>query len=582
MITLLAALAMSAHAQDATTAPDATFDFELFRPHGDLYGYGATHGAATLGNLQLGVGAWFNYSNDPVVLVGPDGERVSAGGTAAGQEDGDGVIDNRVVSNFQVGMGFTRFASLTVDLPLVMAQDGWSLANLDDPTASGAPGGGGGIGDIVVTPKLAVLDRDRMPVGLAVVVPVGVPSGAQRDFLGEGGLTVAPTVAFEYSDAPIHSRQYKFRAAVNGGYRLRQAARLRDVRVGNEFLYAAAVGYHPVEPLEITAEFHGSTYGARASQSPAEALLGAKVLLGRWVAINVGGGTAVIGGIGAPDYRLYGGVSVAPSFDPNARDSDGDKTADGDDKCPKDAEDLDGYQDDDGCPELDNDADGREDGVDKCPDDPEDDDGYMDNDGCPDTDNDKDGVSDTLDRCPDQAETMNGHADDDGCPDDKPVEDSDADGFKDDVDRCPYDAEDLNQFEDEDGCPDDRLKNARVVVTKESIKIKEVIFFDTGKASIQSRSFSLLDELATVIAEHPELKKIRVEGHTDADGAELANLKLSQARAESVAAYLKSKGIDGSRLDAAGFGEMRPIAPNDSEEGRAQNRRVEFIIVDRD
>ncbi|MFN7145345.1 MAG: OmpA family protein, partial [Myxococcota bacterium] len=354
------------------------------------------------------------------------------------------------------------------------------------------------------------------------------------------------------------------------------------VRVGNEFLYAAAVGYHPVEPLEITAEFHGSTYGARASQSPAEALLGAKLLLGRWVAVNVGGGTAVIGGIGAPDYRLYGGVSVAPSFDPNARDSDGDKTADGNDKCPKDAEDLDGYQDDDGCPELDNDADGREDGVDKCPDDPEDDDGYMDNDGCPDTDNDKDNVADTLDRCPDQAETINGHADDDGCPDDKPVEDSDADGFKDDVDRCPYDAEDLNQFEDEDGCPDDRLKNARVVVTKESIKIKEVIFFDTGKASIQSRSFSLLDELATVIAEHPELKKIRVEGHTDAEGAELANLKLSQARAESVAAYLKSKGIDGSRLDAAGFGEMRPIASNDSDEGRAQNRRVEFIIVDRD
>jgi outer membrane protein OmpA-like peptidoglycan-associated protein len=582
MITLLAAVAMTAgaFAQDDATS-DATFDFELFRPHGDLYGYNATHGAATLGNLQLGVGAWFNYSDDPVVLVDAAGNRVSVSGTD-GEESGDGVIDSRLTSTFQVGLGITRFASLTVDIPLVILNEGWSLGGVDDFTASGVPGGGGGIGDIVVSPKLAILDRDYLPVGLAVVVPVGLPTGASRDYLGEAGVTVTPTLAFEYSDAPIHSRAYKFRFAVNGGYRLRDAARLRDVNVGNALVYAGAVGYHPIEPLEITAEFHGASFGARAAQNPAEALLGAKVLLGRWVAINVGGGTAVIGGIGAPDYRIFGGVTVAPSFDPNARDSDSDKLADGVDKCPKDAEDLDGYQDDDGCPELDNDADGREDKVDKCPDDPEDDDGYLDNDGCPDVDNDKDGIVDTADRCSDQAETVNGFDDEDGCPDDKPVDDSDGDGFKDDVDRCPYDAEDLNGFEDEDGCPDDRLKNARVVVTASAIKINDVIFFDTGKATIQDRSFDLLDELGKVIAEHPEIKKIRVEGHTDNKGDDLSNLKLSQARAESVAAYLKSHGIDGSRLDAAGFGEMRPIATNDTEDGRAQNRRVEFIIVDRD
>ena len=298
--------------------------------------------------------------------------------------------------------------------------------------------------------------------------------------------------------------------------------------------------------------------------------------------LNVGGGTAVIGGVGAPDFRVFAGVTVAPSFDPNARDTDNDGIADGTDKCAKDAEDMDGFEDEDGCPELDNDADGREDGVDKCPNDPEDDDGFMDNDGCPDNDNDKDGVNDTADRCPDQAETKNGFQDEDGCPDDKPVEDSDGDGFKDDVDRCPYDPEDKNDFEDEDGCPDDRLKNARVVVTKEAIKINDVIYFDTGKATIQERSFDLLNELARVIAEHPELKKIRIEGHTDSVGNDLSNLKLSQARAESVKAYLSQHGIDGSRLDAAGFGEMRPIATNDTEDGRAKNRRVEFIIVDRD
>jgi outer membrane protein OmpA-like peptidoglycan-associated protein len=583
MITLMAALfvSASAHAADTNTQ-DPSFDFELFRPHADFYGYGSVQGAATLGNLQLGIGAWLNYSDDPVVLVDQDGNRVSVGGVASDEEDGNGLVDSRMVTNFQVGMGFTRFASVTVDLPVILLQNAWDVTSIDNPAEDAHPSTLGGLGDIVVQPKVAVLDRDYLPVGLAVAVPVGLPTGGTTGFRGEGGVSVAPTLAFEYSDKPIRSRAYKIRAALNGGYRLREPARLRDVNVGNEFVYGVGLGYHPVAPLEINAEFHGASMGGRASQNPAEALLGAKVLLGRLVAINVGGGTAVLGGIGAPDYRVYAGIQLAPSFDPNARDSDGDGIVDGNDKCKNDAEDKDGFQDDDGCPELDNDADGREDNVDKCPDDPEDDDGYMDNDGCPDTDNDKDGIVDTADKCPDQAETVNGFTDEDGCPDDKPVEDSDGDGFKDDVDRCPYDAEDLNGFEDEDGCPDDRLKNARVVVTKSSIKINDVIYFDTGKATIQERSFSLVDEIAKVIGEHPELKKIRVEGHTDNVGDDTRNFKLSQARAEAVVAYLTAHGVDGSRLDAAGFGEMRPIATNDTDEGRAQNRRVEFIIVDRD
>jgi outer membrane protein OmpA-like peptidoglycan-associated protein len=191
-------------------------------------------------------------------------------------------------------------------------------------------------------------------------------------------------------------------------------------------------------------------------------------------------------------------------------------------------------------------------------------------------------VPDVSDRCPDQAETVNGFADEDGCPDDKPVDDTDQDGFKDDVDRCPFDPEDLNGFEDEDGCPDERLKNARVVVTQGSIKINDVIYFDTGRSTIQERSNSLLDEIAQVMIARPELKRVRVEGHTDDVGNDMSNLRLSQERAEAVVRYLVSRGVAAQRLDAAGFGEMRPIAPNNLEDGRAQNRRVEFIIVDRE
>jgi len=92
----------------------------------------------------------------------------------------------------------------------------------------------------------------------------------------------------------------------------------------------------------------------------------------------------------------------------------------------------------------------------------------------------------------------------------------------------------------------------------------------------------VMDEIATVINDHQDLLKIRVEGHTDDVGADMFNLKLSQARAESVVAYLGQAGVEPARLDPVGFGEMRPIDTNETEEGRAHNRRVEFIIVKRD
>jgi outer membrane protein OmpA-like peptidoglycan-associated protein len=238
---------------------------------------------------------------------------------------------------------------------------------------------------------------------------------------------------------------------------------------------------------------------------------------------------------------------------------------------------LDQFQDEDGCPEVDNDADGLRDPVDRCPLDPEDEDGYQDGDGCPDTDNDKDGIMDVADRCPNEPETNNGFQDDDGCPDDAPVLDTDGDGYNDDVDRCPYDAEDFDGEEDEDGCPD-----SRVVIEKNFIKITEKIYFEFGKNAIQERSDSLIAEIAQTIVANPQLKKIRIEGHTDDVGSEVANLKLSQARADSVKDAIAALGVAQNRLDAVGFGEMRPIESNKTDDGRAANRRVEFIIVDQE
>ncbi len=567
-------LSTSAVAQQVTE----TVDLEIYRPFSDAYGYMHSPSAATLGHLQLGGGFFVNYANDPLVLVYED-QRYPPPTAVVQGDNGEGVIDDRVTANVHVGLGLSRYFSLTVDAPLVLWQDGYQLTNIDNPDTPPENLISAAVGDVRLQPKLVAIDRSRLPLGLAVQVPIGFPTGNGGSFLGEGGYSLTPTVVMEFSDKPIRSRQYIFRAAVHGGYHVRPADTLGELEINNAAIYGIAFGLHPTKILELTGEFHGAVWGPLTAQQPAEALGGLKFLVGDYVNINLGGGMGVLPGAGAPDWRVLGGVSLAPSFDPNARDSDKDGIVNALDRCPKDPEDKDGWQDDDGCPELDNDKDGLTDDVDRCPDDAEDLDEFQDSDGCPDVDNDKDNIMDVADRCPNQPETANGYKDEDGCPDDAPVDDTDGDGYKDDVDRCPYDAEDFDGVEDEDGCPDEER---RVIVENDFIRITERIYFDTGKTTIQDRSMSLIEEIAKTIVDNPHLKKIRVEGHTDSVGSETGNLKLSQGRANAVSDALSSRGVEKSRLDAVGFGEIRPIETNDTDEGRQANRRVEFIIVEQE
>ena len=153
---------------------------------------------------------------------------------------------------------------------------------------------------------------------------------------------------------------------------------------------------------------------------------------------------------GYPDMVMSVGISRQLGF--GGADRDGDGVRDRDDLCPDNAEDVDGFQDEDGCPDYDNDMDGVPDALDSAPNDPEDYDGFEDGDGAPDRDNDEDGVPDRDDLCPDEAEDMDGHNDDDGCPDD--FTDRDGDGVEDALDGCPDEAEDADGFEDDDGCPE--------------------------------------------------------------------------------------------------------------------------------
>src|SRR5215469_6903464 len=177
-------------------------------------------------------------------------------------------------------------------------------------------------------------------------------------------------------------------------------------------------------------------------------------------------------------------------------------------------------------------------------------------------DRDHDGVPDDLDKCPD--EPGDGP---DGCPD------LDWDGIPDPEDKCP----DQPGPAENDGCP---VTGPLVTLESDRVRLNGSVHFDYDKAIIKPESFPLLDEVVGVLSKNPQLKHVRVEGHTDNKGTAAYNLDLSKRRAASVVEYLVQHGIDRKRLVSAGYGFERPIADNATALGRAKNRRVEFKLLD--
>jgi outer membrane protein OmpA-like peptidoglycan-associated protein len=207
-------------------------------------------------------------------------------------------------------------------------------------------------------------------------------------------------------------------------------------------------------------------------------------------------------------------------------------------------------------PPADRDKDGVIDSLDKCPDQP----GLSKYDGCPVPDTDHDGINDEDDKCPDKA----GVARYQGCP----VPDTDKDGINDEEDRCPSETGPASN----QGCPEIKEE-----VLKKVNYAAQNIYFATGKATLLSKSFKGLDEVAKVLKDDTRLK-LAVDGHTDNVGADDFNQKLSENRAASVKAYLVKKGVDPSRITSAGYGETHPVSDNKTAAGKQQNRRVELKL----
>ena len=360
--------------------------------------------------------------------------------------------------------------------------------------------------------------------------------------------------------------------AGNLGVEFQSNREFRNLEIGHDLTYRVGAKYRVLEDrFHVGGELYGETplaNFASRENSPLEGLLGVDVITDIGLVISGGAGGGIAPGIGSPEFRAFLGVSY-PGVD---RDADGDGIPDADDKCPNKPEDIDGFEDEDGCPDPDNDGDGIVDDADQCPNKPENKNGYQDRDGCPDADKDTDGdgILDMDDECPEKAEDKDGFEDEDGCPD----PDNDGDGVADADDECP----DELGLDDNAGCPPEEKK---ALLAAERIKVKAEVRFELASAELKTASKNLLDQVGLVLEKNPDIRKVEVQGHADAKGTEEFNQKLSEKRARVVKDYLvEQTAVSADRLVAEGYGEKEPSVSNQSEEGRSRNRRVVFKVLE--
>ena len=613
----------------------AGIDINPFRPSMDSRGYITVNASQVLGHKQLSFGLVTNWGNNLGTLEnGDDTYKISNVITptlvgAFGLKLGPAELELGVSVPVVVVDG---------DRGPDSNNDTQNNPNDDDDFGFD----GQGFGNIGAHLKLRFLSTSKgAKIGFALLGSLYLSTTTEDDiWLGERKLTpqIMGILDKEFG------RSRRLRMALNAGFRARSNTQFTDtqsadfragrltggpnntplpafpetgetIEAGASIPWGVAVAY-AISPqkFDLIAEAFGAVPLESENYHPAEAILGAKVYMARNSFFSFGGGAGFLPDKGGnPDIRAFLGIV----FEPNIGDRDGDGLKDDVDQCPNDPEDFDDFEDEDGCPEADNDRDGILDEDDDCPNDPEDKDGFEDEDGCPEgnqNDRDGDGILDEDDECPDDPEDKDGFEDEDGCPD----LDNDKDGILDVDDLCPDDAEDKDGFEDEDGCPEadndnDRILDnddscprvdgesvkdtaevyngnddedgcpdkGRVVVTDTKLEILDKIYFETDKDVIKKKSYPILDAIAATLIGNPDIMLIEIQGHSDERGADDYNLDLSDRRVASVKTYLTNKGVEGSRLQAQGYGETQPIDPRSNQRAWAKNRRVEFLILKR-
>ncbi len=570
-----AALAQTATLDAYTPSQTPEDDFALARP-------------TDLGHLRFGAMLHLDYARNPLVwedtLGDASTERLS-------------IVAHELVGTVVLSLGLFDRLVVYGGLPVVLTMSGADASTVTGlgPRASD----GTGLGDAYLGVRARLFGEEDDAFALGVQATLGLPSSGAGAYRGEESVSVRPELTAEFRPGG------GLRIVANAGALVRGsvAQPTSNIVFGNALRLGLGVSF-PVwtassdaqTHLDLLAQLHAETafsdlLGREATTS--EALGGVRFAHASGLTVGAVAGPGLTRGVGSPDVRavLMVGWALpreAPApVDPCAGqvedvdtyqdadgcpdpDNDGDGILDVDDTCPMVPETVNQWQDTDGCPDTipDTVGDGLLDPNDHCPTEAEDRDGFQDEDGCPDPDNDGDGV---LDVAPDQCPNEAGVADNHGCPD----PDRDTDTVVDRRDNCPDVPGPVANY----GCPAAEVQT--VFISDGSLVIIETVYFRTDRDEILSRSFPLLANVAAVLTAHPEIAHIRVSGHTDNRGARAHNLDLSQRRAQSVVRHLVDVGhIDAARLTAVGYGPDHPVvADAHTPAEHAQNRRVVFEIL---
>ncbi len=587
-------LAGTAMAQSAPAAPDV--NAQIFRPSIDGQRTLLVDDATVARRFHPSARLLFQYVNDPLVFV-QDGEQTR-------------IVSDIVQGDALLSVAYDRLR-LGVDVPFAML-------------VSGVEGDESGLGDVGAELKLGLLDPERDVFGFAVEGRLDFPTSDFANAYGSSdlGYQVGGVLDLRVDDSLV---------ALNFGTRGVPTAVLDNVTVDDQFYLRAALGQAllPDEGAGLSVEAGAAfTYGEALSNTaavPVEGLLGGWVRMGDFV-LRAGGGVGLTDGVGAPDARALLGIGYEP---PNVSDKDRDGILDDVDDCPTDPEDIDGYRDADGCPDPSTMVQVN----------------FVDEDKHPIDNvrmaiEAGDGAVEEL--SPRSAHPLHPgsyelHATAEGFV---PLESSLVvpEGADHQVTKVMTRPDGILQVKvvGPDGRPVDArlsldggdrgttggeaqkvkvapgehtiratangyrvaeitialkagtteivelvLEPARVVVTVERVELREKVMFGFNKASIKPESYPLLDEVAGVMRDHPEIQVLRIEGHTDERGSASYNMKLSDDRAASVRQYLVDHGIAADRLRSVGYGESKPLNPEHDEEAWEQNRRVEMWIEDR-
>jgi outer membrane protein OmpA-like peptidoglycan-associated protein len=508
-----------AHAQ---TGP---IELRQFQPTPFSDGTLRLDGPNVLPAWRLHAGAYVDYAWKPLVLmdVAPSIQR--------SRKTTYDFVGHAVGLDLTFAMGIGHHLEVAAIVPVTAFQIG-------DSIPGGTTPGVVGLENPKLGAKMHLLGNGTRGFGLGASVLVALPFGLGGTFIHEESLGVEARLFGE-----LARERWKLRA--RAGFRLRGETQIFDIPLGDELTFAAGAETQLASQDLVFAEVAGATAAGHPlgsqKQTPVELLVGGRREVGaRWLGgdnrfwLTVAAGPGLTAGYGSPAVRAVVALTWAnvPRPHPPAPPAPPAPVVEkcpGGPGCPKEAP----------KPPSDRDKDGILDEADECPDEPEDKDGFEDEDGCPDPDNDKDGIPDVADKCPNEPETINGVDDDDGCPDKGAV---------------------------------------AVRVGKEELEILKPIFFETDHSRVRHAFFNVLGQIALTLKAHPEIGRCAVEGHTDDTGPPEWNQKLSVLRADAVVEFLVGKGVERSRLTAIGHGEKVPWAPNDTEEGRAKNRRVIFHI----